>query len=109
MSYGTVARGTEDSDNWLKSYPPGTSEGEDIVATKARAFAHLDAMDLTPQAHRAGFVTTAAAKGVTLHDIMRQTRHKSERVAMTYIRPASVFRNNATDGLGDEEADHVER
>jgi len=48
-------------------------------------------------------VTTAAAKGVTLHQIMRQTRHKSERVAMTYIRPATVFRNNPTQGLGDEE------
>jgi hypothetical protein len=34
---------------------------------------------------------------------MRQTRHKSERVAMTYIRPATVWRNNATDGLSDEE------
>jgi hypothetical protein len=63
MSYGTVAKGTVeevkakltvDSDDWLKSYPPGTSEGEDIVATKARAFAHLDAMDLTPQAHYDG-------------------------------------------------------
>jgi len=50
-----------------------------------------------------GFVTTAAARGVTLHNIMRQTRHKSERVAMTYIRPATVFRDNPTDGLGDEE------
>ena len=43
------------------------------------------------------------ARGVTLHNIMRQTRHKSERVAMTYIRPATVFNNNPTDGLGDEE------
>jgi len=46
---------------------------------------------------------TGIAKGVTLHDIMRQTRHKSERVAMTYIRPATVFVRNPTDGLGDEE------
>jgi len=34
---------------------------------------------------------------------MARTRHKSERVAMTYIRPATVFRDNPTDGLGDEE------
>lgn len=34
---------------------------------------------------------------------MRQTRHKNERVLMTYIRPAGIFRQNATDGLGDEE------
>lgn len=34
---------------------------------------------------------------------MRQTRHKSERVAMTYIRPATVWRGNPTEGLGDDE------
>jgi hypothetical protein len=43
------------------------------------------------------------AKGVTLHNIMRQTRHKSERVTMTYIRPATVWRDNPTAGLVDEE------
>lgn len=37
------------------------------------------------------------------HQIMRQTRHKDQRVAMTYIRPATVWNNNPTDGLGDEE------
>jgi hypothetical protein len=28
-----------------------------------------------------------------------------QRVAMTYIRPATVFHNNPTDGLGDEEVE----
>ena len=27
---------------------------------------------------------------------------KNERVAQSYIRPATIFVNNATDGLGDE-------
>lgn len=35
--------------------------------------------------------------------VMRQTRHKNERVLMTYIRPATIFRHNPTEGLGDEE------
>ena len=30
-------------------------------------------------------------------------RHKNERVLMTYIRPATIFRHNPTEGLGDEE------
>lgn len=37
-----------------------------------------------------------------LHNIMRQGRWKNERVAQSYIRPATIFVNNATDGLGDE-------
>jgi integrase len=52
---------------------------------------------------RSGFATSAAARGTTLHNIMRHTRHKSERIAMGYIRPASVFVANATEGLGDLE------
>ena len=45
----------------------------------------------------------AAGRGVPLDRIMRQSRHKDQRVLMTYIRPATVFRNNPTEGLGDEE------
>ena len=77
-----------------------------VVAILVKQYAERAGLDPTRFAGhslRAGFVTSAAAKGVTLHNIMRQTRHKSERVAMTYIRPATVFTNNATDGLGDEE------
>jgi integrase len=65
--------------------------------------AGLDPERYASHSLRSGFVTTAAARGVTLHNIMRQTGHKSERVAMTYIRPATVWRNNPTAGLGDEE------
>lgn len=52
---------------------------------------------------RAGFATTAADKGCTLTQIMRHGRWKDQRTAQTYIRPATVFRDNPTDGLGDEE------
>lgn len=34
--------------------------------------------------------------------LLRQGRWKNERVAQSYIRPATIFVNNATDGLGDE-------
>jgi site-specific recombinase XerD len=48
---------------------------------------------------RAGFATTAARKGKSLDAIMRQTLHRSERVARSYIRVGGVFENNAASGL----------
>ena len=37
-----------------------------------------------------------------MHNIMRQTRHKDSRVAMTYIRHGSLFTDNAADGIEPE-------
>lgn len=65
--------------------------------------AGLDPEGFSGHSLRAGFVTTAAAKGVSLNNIMRQTRHKDQRTAMTYIRHATVFDSNATEGLGDDD------
>lgn len=48
---------------------------------------------------RAGFATTAAKRGKSLDAIMRQTLHKSERVARSYIRHAKLFDDNAAVGL----------
>jgi integrase len=48
---------------------------------------------------RAGFATTAAKKGKSLDAIMRQTLHKSEKVARGYIRHAKLFDDNAAVGL----------
>ena len=67
--------------------------------------AGLDPERFAGHSLRAGFVTTAAGKGIPFDRIMRQTRHKNERVLMTYIRPATIFRHNPTEGLGDEEAE----
>jgi integrase len=50
---------------------------------------------------RAGFITEAAQRGVSMNNIMRHSRHTSERVAATYIRPATGFIGNATRGLSD--------
>jgi integrase len=59
----------------------------------------LDPETFSGHSLRAGFVTSAAASGKSLKNIMRQTRHKSERVAMGYMRPATLFTDNAADGL----------
>lgn len=55
--------------------------------------------DVAGHSLRAGFATTAAAKGKSLDAIMRQTGHRSERVARGYIRHGSVFVDNAAAGL----------
>jgi integrase len=57
---------------------------------------------------RSGFITSAAAAGKSLHNIMRQSRHKSEKNALTYIRPAALFRRNAAHGLSTASMDDDE-
>jgi len=49
---------------------------------------------------RAGFATQAAAAGVPLDRIMRQTRHASVAVALRYLREAYLWRNNPSAALG---------
>jgi len=45
---------------------------------------------------RAGLATAAAEAEAQLHDVMRQTRHKSVEVARRYMRSADLWRNNVT-------------
>jgi integrase len=49
---------------------------------------------------RAGFITSAAAAGVSESDIMRQSRHKRGDTLRKYIRHATVFRQNAAAKVG---------
>ena len=49
---------------------------------------------------RAGFITSAAAAGVSEGDIMRQSRHKRSDSLRKYIRHATVFRQNAAAKVG---------
>lgn len=49
---------------------------------------------------RAGFITSAAAAGVPVHDIMRQSAHTREETLRKYVRHATVFRMNAAARVG---------
>ena len=69
-----------------------------IVKRSARA-AGIEEGRLGAHSLRAGFATEAAKKGRSLDSIMRQTGHKSERVARGYIRMATAFEGNAAIGL----------
>jgi integrase len=46
---------------------------------------------------RAGLATAAGEAGAPLADLMRQTRHRSAQVALGYLRPADLWRNNVTE------------
>src|ERR1700722_1192828 len=61
----------------------------DFIKQAAEA-AGLDPAEFSGHSLRAGFMTTAAEKGKTLHEIMGQSGHKSERVASGYIRHATL-------------------
>ena len=69
-----------------------------LVKTAAAA-AGLDAEKYSGHSLRAGLATAAGDQGAGLADLMRQTRHKSTEVALGYLRPADLWRNNVTEGL----------
>jgi site-specific recombinase XerD len=69
------------------------------IVQRTAAAAGLDASTVAGHSLRAGFATTAAKRGKSLDAIMRQTLHKSERVARSYIRHAKLFDDNAATGL----------
>ena len=56
-------------------------------------------LDFAAHSLRSGFATTAAEHGVELHGIMRQGRWKTAETALGYIRPTTVFKNNAAKGI----------
>jgi len=68
-----------------------------VKATAARA--GLDAERYSGHSLRAGLATAAGQAGAGLADLMRQTRHKSTEVALGYLRPADLWRNNVTETL----------
>ena len=70
-----------------------------MIVKRCAERAGFDPTTLGGHALRAGFATTAAKKGKGLDAIMRQTLHKSEKVARGYIRHAKLFDDNAAVGL----------
>lgn len=70
-----------------------------LIVQRAAEGAGIDPKTMGGHSLRAGFATTAAKKGKSLDAIMRQTLHRSERVARGYIRHAKLFDDNAAVGL----------
>jgi len=79
--------------------PTGAALSDKAVARLvkgAAARAGLDPERYSGHSLRAGLATAAADAGAALPDLMRQTRHKSTQVALAYLRPADLWRNNVT-------------
>ena len=82
----------------------GLGLSDKAVARLVKASA--EAAGLAPERYsghslRAGLATAAGDQGAGLADLMRQTRHKSTEVALGYLRPADLWRNNVTEGMLD--------
>ena len=55
--------------------------------------------DFSGHSLRAGFITTAALQGKPERSIMKQTGHRSHRILREYVRTATVFEDNAGNGI----------
>lgn len=70
-----------------------------IAVKQAAATVGLDVKSLAGHSLRAGLVTSAAIQGRSDRSIMQQTGHRSIAMVQRYIRDASLFRDNAAQGL----------
>ena len=67
------------------------------LVKQAALAAGLDPARYSGHSLRAGLATAAGEAGAGLAELMRQTRHKSTEVALGYLRPADLWRNNVTE------------
>jgi integrase len=70
-----------------------------VVKRRAKA-AELDSSRLAGHSLRAGFATSAAFAGVSESLIAQQTGHRSLAILRRYVRPATVWQNNAAASVG---------
>lgn len=59
----------------------------------------VDACGLSAHSLRAGFVTTAARAGASMHAIQRQTGHQSIEMVYRYVRTGNPFAGNANEDI----------
>ena len=69
------------------------------LVKQAAEGAGLDPTLYSGHSLRAGLATAAGDAGAGLAELMRQTRHRSTEVALGYLRPADLWRNNVTERL----------
>jgi site-specific recombinase XerD len=67
------------------------------LVKQAALDAGLDPERYSGHSLRAGLATAAGDAGAGLAELMRQTRHRSTDVALGYLRPADLWRNNVTE------------
>jgi integrase len=72
-----------------------TPQSVNLIIKRACRRAGIDDARYAGHSLRSGFATAAGAAKAPERAIMRQTGHRSERMVRKYIRPASVFHENA--------------
>jgi len=72
-----------------------------LVKDAARASGLPEPERFSGHSLRAGLATAAGEAGADLAQVMRQTRHRSAEVALGYLRPADLWRNNPTRTIWD--------
>ncbi len=70
-----------------------------LVGEAARAAGLPEPASFSGHSLRAGLATAAAEAEAQLHDVMRQTRHRSVEVARRYMRSADLWKNNVTEKI----------
>ena len=65
-----------------------------LIVKRYAALAGLDPKDFAGHSLRRGFATSAAQHDVDTLGIMRQTRHKSEKMVHRYIEQGNLFKEN---------------
>lgn len=74
-------------------------DGVRLVVKRRCRKARLDEERYSAHSLRKGFMTEADAEGVTLSDIMAQSGHKDEGVALSYIEAGQALENPALQSL----------
>ena len=69
------------------------------IVKKYMARLGLDPSDFAGHSLRRGFATSAAQHDLNTLEIMRQTRHKSEKMVHRYIEQGNLFKENALDKM----------
>ena len=67
--------------------------------TPGETAAGLDASTFEAHSLRAGYITTAAERGVDLARIMDQSGHRDPRTVVGYIRRANAFKDHSGSGF----------
>jgi integrase len=87
-------------DRWGRVGDRLSDRGVVLVVKRYAAAAGLDVATLAGHSLRAGLATSAAKAGKSERSIMAQTGHRSTQMVRRYIRDASLFSDNAADGIG---------
>ena len=66
-----------------------------LIVKKYAGLAGLDPRQFAGHSLRRGFATSAAQHDIDALTIMRQTRHKSEKMVHRYIEQGNIFKDNA--------------